>query len=332
MSKEVVLPKQERPRQPRSRKRRNRCKAKRVAQSPSHTDEEGVGAQQKANGNESHGPERGPRRHGKFRGNFDRGGRLWQLTERVCQLASFGVGREIALHGVLEWTLIAWAMQRSSRVSAIGFLVLGFAVGHFEGVLPWDTLRINQVAFLRDGVARTKPRRAEASRQARRSFRYRLDVWADGGSCHPSARITFRIREHSDIPWATAATSFCMRWVNNKRPPCKSTGEALGSATGPSGATGRHWALPRARRGNWEALGTATGPSGSNWEELGTATGPSGATGRHWALPRARRGQLGGTGHCHGPGGNWEALGTATGQSGNWEALGTATGRRGVTE
>ncbi|KAF2282391.1 hypothetical protein GH714_043964 [Hevea brasiliensis] len=84
---EVVLPKQERPRQPRSRKRRNRCKAKRVAQSPSHTDEEGVGAQQKANGNESHGPERGPRRRGKFRGNFDQGGRLWQLTERVCQLA-----------------------------------------------------------------------------------------------------------------------------------------------------------------------------------------------------------------------------------------------------
>ncbi|KAF2281630.1 hypothetical protein GH714_043934 [Hevea brasiliensis] len=70
--------------------------------------------------------------------------------------------------------------------------------------------RINQVAFLRDGVARTKPRRAEASRQARRSFRYRLDVWADGGSCHPSARITFRIREHSDIPWATAASEACL--------------------------------------------------------------------------------------------------------------------------
>ncbi|KAF2282493.1 hypothetical protein GH714_044032 [Hevea brasiliensis] len=75
--------------------------------------------------------------------------------------------------------------------------------------------------------------------------------------------------------------------------------EALGIATGPSGATGRHWALPRAvgatgrhwalpraRRGNWEALGTATG-LGGNWEALGTATG--------------RRGQLGGTGHCHGP-------------------------------
>ncbi|KAF2282398.1 hypothetical protein GH714_043977 [Hevea brasiliensis] len=85
---EVELPKQERPRQPRSRKRRNRCKAKRVAQSPSHTDEEGVGTQQKADGNGSHGQERGPRRRGRFRGNFDRGGHLWQLTERVCQLAS----------------------------------------------------------------------------------------------------------------------------------------------------------------------------------------------------------------------------------------------------
>ncbi|KAF2308989.1 hypothetical protein GH714_027359 [Hevea brasiliensis] len=137
-----------------------------------------------------------------------------------------------------------------------------------------------------------------------------------------------------------------MRWVNNKRPPCKSTGEALGSATGPSGATGRHWALPRAvggatgrnwalpraRRGQLGGTGHCHGPiEGSNWEALGTATGLSGATGkhwalpravggatgRHWALPRARRGQLGGTGHCHGlVGGNWEALGTATGRRG----------------
>ncbi|KAF2282390.1 hypothetical protein GH714_043963 [Hevea brasiliensis] len=85
---EVVLPKQERPRQPRSRRRRNRGKAKRVAQSPSHTDGKGVGTQQKADGNESHGQEKSPGRRGRFRGNFDRGGRLWQLTERVCQLAS----------------------------------------------------------------------------------------------------------------------------------------------------------------------------------------------------------------------------------------------------
>ncbi|KAF2282394.1 hypothetical protein GH714_043973 [Hevea brasiliensis] len=85
---EVELPKQERPRQPRSRKRRNRCKAKRVAQSPSHTDEEGVGTQQKADGNESHGQEKSPGRRGRFRGNFDRRGRGWQLTEWMRQLAS----------------------------------------------------------------------------------------------------------------------------------------------------------------------------------------------------------------------------------------------------
>ncbi|KAF2282255.1 hypothetical protein GH714_044009 [Hevea brasiliensis] len=105
---EVELPKQERPRQPRSRKRRNRCKAKRVAQSPSHTDEEGVGTQQKADGNGSHGQERGPRRRGRFRGNFDRGGHLWQLTERrpprppthrgLALAPTAGIGRALKRH------------------------------------------------------------------------------------------------------------------------------------------------------------------------------------------------------------------------------------------
>ncbi|KAF2282497.1 hypothetical protein GH714_044020 [Hevea brasiliensis] len=262
---------------------------------------------------------------------------------------------------------------------------------HFTG--PFN--RINQVAFLRDGVARTKPRRAEASRQAvGRSVTDWTFGLMEGVATPPPAShsasestATFRgPRQPVRHAWSTdAATgftshpkqgakrkrdsiafefrfrgSFCMRWVNNKRPPCKSTGEALGSATGPSGATGRHWALPRARGGNWEALGTATGPSGgatgrnwalprargatggtghchgpvggSNWEELGTATGPTGATGRHWALPRAnRREQLGGTGHCHGPvgatGRNW-ALPRAN-RGSNWEALGTATACRG---
>ncbi|KAF2317254.1 hypothetical protein GH714_019173 [Hevea brasiliensis] len=85
---EVVLPKQERPRQPRSRRSRNRCKAERKAKSPSHKDGEGAGTQQKAESNGSHGYERGPGRRGKFRGNFDRGGRSRQLTEWACQLAS----------------------------------------------------------------------------------------------------------------------------------------------------------------------------------------------------------------------------------------------------
>ncbi|KAF2282513.1 hypothetical protein GH714_044029 [Hevea brasiliensis] len=85
---EVVLPGQERPRQRRSRRSRNRGKAERKAKSPSHEDGKGTEAQKKAEGNRSHGHERGPGRQGQLRGKSDRGGRSWQLTDWVCQLAS----------------------------------------------------------------------------------------------------------------------------------------------------------------------------------------------------------------------------------------------------
>ncbi|KAJ9153756.1 hypothetical protein P3X46_027164 [Hevea brasiliensis] len=107
-SPKVALPKQEGLRQHRSRRSRNRCKAKRRAKTPSHRDEEGTGAQQKAKGNGSQGHERSPRRRGHrhdewgrmsrtkrkgpnflhFQGNFDRGGHLWQLTKWARQLAN----------------------------------------------------------------------------------------------------------------------------------------------------------------------------------------------------------------------------------------------------
>ncbi|KAF2282343.1 hypothetical protein GH714_043991 [Hevea brasiliensis] len=77
---EVVLPGQERPRQRRSR-RANRGKAERKAKSPSHEDGKGTEAQKKAEGNRSHGHERGPGRQRQFRGRFDRGGHPWQLTD-----------------------------------------------------------------------------------------------------------------------------------------------------------------------------------------------------------------------------------------------------------
>ncbi|KAF2282311.1 hypothetical protein GH714_044062 [Hevea brasiliensis] len=93
---DVVLPKQERPRQRRSRRSRNRCKAERKAESPSHEDGKGTEAQEKAEGNGSHGHERGPRRQRQFRGRFDRGGHPWQLTGWVCQLAKL-VANELKL-------------------------------------------------------------------------------------------------------------------------------------------------------------------------------------------------------------------------------------------
>ncbi|KAF2281634.1 hypothetical protein GH714_043938 [Hevea brasiliensis] len=119
--------------------------------------------------------------------------------------------------------------------------------------------------------------------------------------------------------------------------------EAMGTATGPSGANGRHLALSRARPGqlggtwhchgpvggsNWEELGTAR-VVGGNWEALGTATVPSGATGRHWALHGPVRGNWEDWALPRARPGNWEALGTATGRRGNWEALGMPRANRG---
>ncbi|KAF2321164.1 hypothetical protein GH714_034871 [Hevea brasiliensis] len=69
---EVVLPKQGKPRQRRSRRSRNGCKAERKAESPSHKDREGTETQKKAEGNRSHGQERSPGRRQRFRGKFDR--------------------------------------------------------------------------------------------------------------------------------------------------------------------------------------------------------------------------------------------------------------------
>ncbi|KAF2282396.1 hypothetical protein GH714_043975 [Hevea brasiliensis] len=83
---EVVLPKQERPRQRCSRRSRNRGKAERKAESPSHEDRDGTEAQQKAEGNGSHGHERGPRRQGKFRGKFDWVGQLANLVANRLKL------------------------------------------------------------------------------------------------------------------------------------------------------------------------------------------------------------------------------------------------------
>ncbi|KAF2282277.1 hypothetical protein GH714_044014 [Hevea brasiliensis] len=83
---EVVLPKQGRPRQRRSRRSRNGCKAERKAKSPSHMDREGTEAQRKAEGNRSHGHGRGPRRQGKFRGKFDWVGQLANLVANRLKL------------------------------------------------------------------------------------------------------------------------------------------------------------------------------------------------------------------------------------------------------
>ncbi|KAF2299195.1 hypothetical protein GH714_030939 [Hevea brasiliensis] len=94
---EVALPKQERPRQQRSRRSKKRCKAKRKAKSPSHKNGEGAGTQQKAEGNGSQGHERSPRRQGQIRGNFNRGGRSWQLTKWACQLANLVANENEAL-------------------------------------------------------------------------------------------------------------------------------------------------------------------------------------------------------------------------------------------
>ncbi|KAF2282347.1 hypothetical protein GH714_043995 [Hevea brasiliensis] len=345
---DVVLPKQERPRQRRSRRSRNRCKAERKAESPSHKDGKGTEAQKKAEGNGSHGHERGPRRRGKFRGRSDRGGHSWQLTDWVCQLAGLVANGLKLLDG----------KQTINR----GRLVSGSATGSWgkrRGSLP----RLHEIVALRGILACyllmsvwVAVRFLEALCGWVIAVKVLVKLSVQVGCREPLVQGVVAVRSVGQLG-QLGGTGHCHGPVGG------SNWEALGTATGSSGATGRHWALPRARWGqlggtghchgpiegsNWEALGTATGPGangrhlalsrarpgqlggtwhchgpvgGSNWEELGTATGSSGATGRHWALPRSRRGQLGGTGHCHGPvRGNWEALGTATGPSG-------ATGR-----
>ncbi|KAF2281632.1 hypothetical protein GH714_043936 [Hevea brasiliensis] len=370
---EVVLPGQERPRQRRSRRSRNRGKAERKAKSPSHEDGKGTEAQKKAEGNRSHGHERGPGRQGQLRGKSDRGGRSWQLTDWVCQLASLVAnglslldgkqanqmrkigqpGNATGSWGMRRGSLPRWRQRvepaRSHQLEATGALPaqVKFAwamqvedqvlrqderhMGWWDmwGALKWTAhlgprhlaaifpplsqiLRVKLEVVLREcGLLLEVELGPLLSREGLLELRFVFGVWVAVRFLDLELGIGCRVPFGKDC-------LICMRWVNNKRPPCKSTG--------------RRWAVPRARRGqlggtghchgpvggsNWEELGTATGVGG-NWEALGTATGQSkGATGRHW--------------HCHGPvGGNWEALGTATGRGGsNWEALGTATGPSG---